>query len=123
MARKPKSKSGSGKWMEGLDPKEVKEALDEATVDAYGEYEQHTGLLTMVQDQVVFPFRARVLGEEVDVVDMEWPEDDEFGLDLVCERGGKRHRVEARSVELIPPLPDGHLYLAAYLAWKKMVGG
>ncbi|HPM84970.1 MAG TPA: hypothetical protein PLF81_29910, partial [Candidatus Anammoximicrobium sp.] len=114
MARKPKSKSGSGKWMEGLDPKEVKEALDEATVDAYGEYEQHTGLLTMVQDQVVFPFRARVLGEEVDVVDMEWPEDDEFGLDLVCERGGKRHRVEARSVELIPPLPDGHLYLAAY---------
>jgi hypothetical protein len=52
-------------------------------------------------------------------LDIEWPEDDEFGLDLVCERAGKRHRVEARSVELIPPLPDGHLYLAAYLAWKR----
>lgn len=63
-ARKSKSKSGSGKWTDGLDPQDVEEALEEATVDAYDEYEQHTGLLTMVQDQVVFPFRAWVLGDE-----------------------------------------------------------
>ncbi len=106
--------------MDGLDRVEVRAALEEATVDAYDEYEQYTGLLTMVQDQVVFPFRARVLGEEVE---MEWAEDDEFRLDLVCERGGKQHRIEARSVELIPPLPDGHLYLAAYPASKRTAGG
>ena len=116
---KPKSGSGSGKWTEGPDPEEVQVALEEATVDAYGEYEQHSGLLTMVQDQVVFPFSARVLGEEVEVVDMEWPEDDEYGLDFVVERNGQRHRVEARSVDLIQPFPDGHLYIAAYLAWKR----
>ena len=123
MAGKPKSKPGSGKWTDGLDPQDVEQALEQATVDAYDEYEQHTGLLTMVQDQVVFPVRARVRGEEVDVVDMEWPEDDEFGLDFVCERGGKRHGIAARSVELIPPLPEGHLYLAASLAWKRTAGG
>ncbi len=122
MARKPKSKSGSGKWTDGLDPKKVDEALEDATADAHDEDERHAGLLDAVQDEVVFPFRARVLGEEVDVVDMAWPEGDEFGLDLVSERGGKRHRIEARSVELIPSLPDGHLYLAAYLEWKRMVG-
>jgi len=121
MPRKPKAKSGSGKWTDGLDPKAVEAALEDATVDAHDEYEQHSGLLTMVQEEVAFPFRARVLGEGLDVVDMEWPEDDGFGLDLVCERGGKRHRVEARNVELIPPLPAGHLYLAAYLAWKRML--
>jgi hypothetical protein len=119
MARKPKPKFGSGKWTDGLDPKDVEEAMDEATVDAYGESEQHSRLLTMVEDELAFPFRARVLGEEVEVVDMEWPEDDESGLDLVCQRGGKRHRIEARNVELILPLPAGHLCLAAYLAWKQ----
>ena len=47
----------------------------------------------MVQQELAVPFRGRVLGEEVgDVVDMEWPEDDEFGLDLVCE-----HRRRAAS--------------------------
>jgi hypothetical protein len=52
---------------------------------------------------------------------MEWPENDEFGLDLVCERNGVKHRIEARSVELLEPLPKGHLFLAAYLAWKRFV--
>jgi hypothetical protein len=117
MARK--SKAGSAEWTDGLDTDEVREALEEATVDAYNEYEQHTGLLTAIQEQLAFPFRARVLGEELEVVDMQWPEGDEFGLDLMCERGGGRHRIEARNVELIPPLPEGHLYLAAYIAWKR----
>ncbi len=107
------------KWTDQLDRDLVCAALEDACVDAYDEYEQHTGLLTMIQDQVEFPFRAKVLGEEVNVVDMEWPEDDEFGLDFVCERDGQRHSVEARSVELVPPYPDGHLYLAAYLDWKR----
>ncbi len=52
---------------------------------------------------------------------MEWPENDGFGLDLVVERNGQRHRFEARSVELLKPFPEGHLILAAYLAWKKYV--
>jgi hypothetical protein len=43
----------------------------------------------------------------------------EFGLDLVVERNGQRHRIEARSVNLLPPFPDGHLYLAAYLDWRR----
>ena len=55
------------------------------------------------------------------MVGMEWPENDGFGLDLVIERTGTLHRVEARSVELIEPQPEGHLFLAAYLLWKRMV--
>jgi len=114
-----RSKKAANKWTDELDEAKVKEALENATVDAYGQDEQHTGLLTMIQDQVEFPFSAGVLGEEIDVVDMAWPDDNEFGLDLVCERGGKRYRVEARSVELLPPLPEGHLYIAAYMDWKR----
>ena len=119
MAKSSKAKTGGRVWTQGLDEHEVREALDEATVDANGEEEQHTGLLTAIGDELAFPFRAKVLGEVVSVVGMEWPEGDEFGLDLVCERNGERHRIEARSVELLKPLPEGHLFLAAYLDWKR----
>jgi len=107
------------RWTDPLDPSAVEEALEDACTDAYGEHEQHTGLLTVIQDELIFPFRAELLGEEVQVVDMEWPEDDEFGLDLVVERGGQRHRIEARSLNLLEPLPEGHLHLAACLKWKR----
>jgi len=36
----------------------------------------------MIENEVKFPFPARVLGETVQVIAMEWPEDDEFGLDF-----------------------------------------
>jgi len=29
---------------------------------------------------------------------MKWPERDEFGLDLLCERNGKQHRIDAGAV-------------------------
>ena len=119
MPRPLKSKSGDAKWTQELDAQQVHAALEDAIVDAYDEYEQHTGLLTMIENEVQFPFRAKVLWELVNVIRMEWPEDDEFGLDFVCERNGEEHRIEARSVDLIPPLPDGHLYIAAYLDWKR----
>ena len=106
-------------WDSTLDKALVKEALEEATVDAYNEDEQHTGLLTAIQEELAFPFQAQVLGSTVTITDMEWPEDDEFGLDLIVERDGIRHRIEARSVQLLPPFPDGHLVLAAYLDWKR----
>ena len=106
-------------WFEQLDAAAVNEALEEATVDAYDDHEQHTGLLSAIGDELVFPFAASVLGESVEVVGIEWPKGDSFGLDLVCERNGKQHCIEARSVDLVTPLPEGHLFLAAYLEWKK----
>ncbi|HUE82968.1 MAG TPA: hypothetical protein VMM84_12715 [Pyrinomonadaceae bacterium] len=38
------------------------ELIDEATVDCYGEEEEHTALLTMVEEEVACPFFAKVIG-------------------------------------------------------------
>ena len=119
MPANSKSKVGSRKWWQRLDEQEVQEAMDEATVDANGEDEQHTGLLTVIQDELELPFNAELFGEIVQVTDMQWPEDDHYGLDLVCERNGRQQAIEARNVELVEPLPEGYLYLAAYLDWKR----
>lgn len=118
---KSRKKPAAITWNKSLDADAVREAFAEATVDAYGDSEQHTSLYYTLKDQLAFPFPARVLGETVSVVGIEWPETDEFGIDLICERNGEQHRVEARSVELLKPLPDGHLFLAAYLNWKRFV--
>ncbi|OWK45348.1 hypothetical protein [Fimbriiglobus ruber] len=116
---KSNKKNATPFWTDGLDEDAVREALEEATVDSHDETEQHSGLWHTIEEQLEFPFQAQVIGEIVTIVDMEWPEKDEFGLDLIVERNGQRHRVEARSVNLLPPLPKGHLYLAAYLDWKR----
>ncbi len=63
-------KSKTNHWTDRLDKAEVDEAMDEATVDAYGEEEQHTGILTAIQDELEFPFKVEALGETVIVVDM-----------------------------------------------------
>ena len=105
-------------WWKKLDQDLVQEALETACIDAYGDDEQHTGLLTLIGDELQFPFEARVTGQNVRVVEMDWPEGDAYGLDLICEIDGEQHGIEARSVELLPPFPAGHQFLAAYLDWK-----
>jgi hypothetical protein len=56
MASRPQSTDGKT-WTQKLDKHKVCEALEEATVDAHDEDEQHTGLLTTIEDALVFPFR------------------------------------------------------------------
>ena len=65
--KKPTAKRGgrgrprlSKPWLEAL--------VEEATVDAYGESEQVTGLFTLMEDNLRLPFRTEAVGVEV-VVD------------------------------------------------------
>ena len=118
MPKQPNKKSTPTQWIDALDPEAIEEAREEACVDAYDEYEQHSGFMTALEEELHFHTSAKVLGDDVTVVAMEWPEGSEFGLDLVIERNGDKHRIDARSVELVKPLPDGHLTLAAYLQWR-----
>lgn len=121
MAKRADKNSTPTQWIDGLDAEAIDEARENACTDAYGDYEQHTGFMTALEELLNFPFSAKVLGDVVSVVAMQWPKDSEFGLDLVFERNGGKQRIDARSVELLPPLPDGHLTLAAYLQWRRFV--
>lgn len=67
------------------DPERLEELIEEATVDCYDEEEQHSGLLTMIEDEVVFPFDAKVIGEIVQITGMAWP-DHSFGPQRVFHR-------------------------------------
>ncbi len=49
----------------------------------------------------------------------EWADRNALDLDMIVEFDGTRQRIAARSVELIPPLPEGAVFLAAFLDWKR----
>ena len=100
------------------DRERLQALIEEATVDCYGEDEELTGLWTMIEDQVVCPFRAKVVGEEVEVTSFEWTGGGKVFYAL-CERKGKKHRVDLSSLEWIKPYPQGFEWIEAYLAWRE----
>ena len=95
----------------------LEELIEEATVDCYDEDEQHSGLVTMIQDNVECPFRAKVVGEEVTVTGFDFPKRGR-GLVAVCERAGKEFRVDASSLEFLKARPEGYEWLEAFEYWQ-----
>jgi hypothetical protein len=100
------------------DPERLEELIEEATVDCHDEDEQHSGLLTVIEEEVVFPFEARVIGESVQITGMAWP-DHGFGLQFTCEKKGDTYKIDAASIEWVEPLPEGFEWIEAYLAWAR----
>ncbi len=100
------------------DPKRLEELIEEATVDCYDEEEQHSGLLTMIEDEVVFPFSAKVMGDVVQVTGMKWP-DQGYGLKLICEKHAATYEIDVGSIEWIEPVPEGFEWIEAYLSWTR----
>ncbi len=54
MAKRAAKKKLATEWIEQMDAVQVDAAHEEATVDAYGDYEQHTGLMTALGDEPAF---------------------------------------------------------------------
>jgi hypothetical protein len=94
--------------------------IDQATSESVDESDEHAGLLSMIREEVVCPFRARVAGEEVECVRFEWPKNG-YGLNAVCNSKGKTLVVDIGMVEGIEPLPKGHEWIDAYFAWRDLV--
>jgi hypothetical protein len=100
------------------DPERLDELIEEATIDCYNEDEQHSGLLTMIEDEVVFPFEAKVMGDVVRITGMQWP-DHGYGLQFTCEKHGATYEIDAGSIAWVEPLPEGFEWIEAYLSWRR----
>jgi hypothetical protein len=106
MAKKP-----AGKKQARLDA-----LIEEATVDCYTEEEAQIGFMTVVADNVVCPFKAKVIGEEVEVVGLQTRAVG-FGVDAVCRYKGKEYRIDIASLEWPKKKPEGFEWVEAYWAW------
>ena len=112
MAKKPTDK----------DRARLRALIEEATVDCYNdESDEHMGLMSMIEKNVVCPFKAKVIGEEVEVVELQCPQDG-FGLDAVCRSKGKDYKVDVSSLEWPKQKPEGFEWIEAYLLWRSTLG-
>jgi hypothetical protein len=75
MAKRPAKAKSPTWWVGQLNPDDVKGAYEDATIDAYDACEQHTGFMTALEDELVFPFDVKVMGETRQVVGMARPKD------------------------------------------------
>ncbi len=96
----------------------LRKLIEEAIVDAYGDDEQEVGFLTMLEENLPFPFNAFVVGEEVEVIGVEQGIE-ERGIIAICKRKGKKYRVSITSLEWPGKPPKEAECIEAYKAWIK----
>jgi len=89
--------------------------IDEATVDCHDEEEQATGLLAMIQENLVLPIETSVLGVtvRVDAVDIR----ERGQIVAMCVRGRIRQAIPIQDLPLPTPSPAGADWIAAYRRW------
>ncbi|MFF8866611.1 hypothetical protein SAMN05216532_3685 [Streptomyces sp. 2231.1] len=88
--------------------------VEEATIDAYGEDEEVTGLFTMVEEHLATPFATTVLGVEVNVIGVDLTSS---GIVAICARGKQRQAIGLLDLPLPTPQPSGAQWIEAYRHW------
>ena len=75
------------------------------------------GFLNMIEEHVACPFMAKVIGEDVEVVEFRSPESG-FGLDAVCRYKDKDYYIDINSLEWTKKKPNGFEWIEAYQSWR-----
>ena len=107
----------SRKKQERLSKARLEDLVEEATVDAYGESEQTTGLFTMLEEHLELPFTSQVLGVEVTVVKVDMNDRDD--IVAICKRGKDRQSLPILDLPLPESPPKGWEWIEAYRHWAR----
>ncbi|MFD5339483.1 hypothetical protein [Streptomyces hawaiiensis] len=98
-----------------LDTAELEAMIEEATVDAYNDDEQLTGLFTMLEEHLGLPFTTAVLGVEITVDGIDLTPDGR--IVALCSRGGMRQSIGILELPLPSSAPEGAEWIEAYRHW------
>lgn len=106
-----------GKASRKFNKRELDRMVEDATVDAYNEYEQINGLFCAIEQELVVPFSIEVLGvaARVEMVDLS----DEEDIVAICRNGRHKQTISLRHLETPDPPPEGWAWVEAYRHWAK----
>ena len=86
-----KLKGESGTNLPSLSKARLKELIEQAVVDAYGEEGQAGGFFTMIEEHLALPFSVKVLGVDADVEKVDMTLDGQ--IVAICRRGKTRQKI------------------------------
>jgi hypothetical protein len=91
--------------------------IEQATADAYGDSEQVTGWITMIEENLLVPFKMAVVG--VEVIGQRVDLDHHEHIITAC-RGGRAWQPPSILDLPLPPTPppDGAEWIEAYQRWQ-----
>jgi hypothetical protein len=92
--------------------------IEEATVDAYNDEEQITGLFTMLEEHLALPFDTEVLGITVTVTKIDLTVGNE--IVAICRRDAHKQTISILDLPLPAPRPDGTEWIDAYRRWRRL---
>lgn len=94
---------------------ELDAMVEEATVDAYDEYEQLAAFHAVIEDHLALPFDTTVLGVTVSVTAIQ----DRPGSSIIalCRRGRYRQAIGILDLPPPEPAPEGWAWVEAYRHW------
>ncbi len=98
--------------MSGRNNAKLERLIGEATMDCDSPEDAAMGFCYAIQEHVEFPFAGKVVGEEVQVVDIK--EGPGIDIEAICERKARRYRVRLVDVK-IERRPRGAEWIDAYL--------
>lgn len=91
------------------------ELIDEATVDCNDEEEQSMGFFSAIDDALIIPFKAKVIGVDIEVTSIE--QNNTYYIDAICERNGKQYKINILNLEYDPKQVKGYEWLEAFRKW------
>lgn len=96
---------------------ELDALIDDLTVDAYGDEEQLSGFLVSAEEALQRGERARIVGVEVEVIDVDVGPDARTGLTGRVRRDGTTYEVALGDLAFGSASELG-LVVAAYRRWQ-----
>jgi hypothetical protein len=113
--RKLKGESGINR--SSLSKARLKELIEQAIVDAYGEEEEVSGFFTMIEEHLALPFSVKVLGVDADVEKVDMTLDGQ--IVAIYRRGKTRRKIPILDLPLPTPAPAGVEWIVAYRHWRR----
>ena len=103
-----------------MDEERLRELLEEATVDCYGEEEEFAGILCTLDECLSFPLQAKALGERVQVIGLDDANSDlRRGIVARVRKADREYSISLADLEFIDPDPASAEWLAMYRQWLK----
>ncbi len=98
-----------------LSKNRIDELMREATADCHDEEEQVMVLFAMIEDNLQLPFKTKVLGMQVEVVNIALKSREQ--IVAICKRDRVTQPILLSDLPVPSPAPEGTEWIEVYRHW------